>query len=817
MSHPRPLFALGLLTAIFATVSAQPGGQPGRFNTEPVPLITVLLPFVGDENFQKELKLTEEQTRKLLAYRKKVWDETYTTAPKDRDPKERNKATEAEFKAVLNAEQLQRAQQLAAQTVLNTAVPGAGAGALAPPPARLTATTEPRRLSAIALLQYPELATLLKLDDTQKKLVEVAGPFGGPLGRSALYLTPEQATTAKEMLGTPVKVALSRQFDERNSGPGGFGGPFGAGTLLSLTGAKDIQKELKLSDEQVKALAELRRKVSSGPGPLGPPSAVSPEQRIKDREEQRAETAKALLKILNAEQEKRLKQIELQQLAGQFAASEFTVEEYSKALGITEAQRKKYIESLGGYSEVIAKIALSDEPIEKVKTSVEAATKDWEKSLNSILTADQLAKKKELLGSVFIGRTSGGGFGGPSPLAELQRQYSFGHYTNQLTTLTRFTGLHEELKLTKEQLEKIAEHTRELGTKFPGVEMLRALDDPEAGAKFFYERSEFIEKGLADTLTKEQQTRFRQLMLQWAESGTTPNLVTVPSAAAYPGVAKEIKLTVEQRKKLLAGETAAEVLTDAQKKAIKEMLGEPAKIAEIFATRTPPGAVRTPAPWVQLLLDPAMWDAIKLTPVQTKNLVHAANEYMLVTSQNRAGGFPGPGGAPPPGTEKLVAAQETFSKAAEAILTAEQRKRLDQLAIQQRVATSLYTAFTRSTPAGTALSKALELTPEQVKKMEAAASGLSARSVLLTPLTLDSAKETEIRMKLRERLDERIMKELTAAQLAKWKELTGEAYTGFVKQPLFGGGAGGGFGGGAGGLGGGGFGGFGGGAGGSPF
>jgi hypothetical protein len=806
-----------LLTAIFATASAQPG-QFGRVTIEPVPVINVLLPFVGDENLQKELKLTEEQAKKLQAYRKKVWDETYTTAPKDRDPKERNKATEAEFKAVLNAEQFQRAHQLAAQTVLNTAARGAGAGALGPPTGQLTATTEPRRVAAIALLQHPELATLLKLDDTQKKLMEAAGPFAGPFGRSALYLTPEQATTAKEILGTPAKVAFSQQFDERG-GPGGFGGGFRSGSLLSLTTAKDVQKELKLTDEQVKALAELRRKVSTGPGPLGPPSTLSPEQRIKARAEERAETAKALSTILNAEQEKRLKQIELQQVAGQFAASEFTVDELSKALGITEAQRKKYAESLAPHSEVIAKIVLSEEPFEKVKASVEAASKDWEKTLSSILTAEQQAKKKELLGTAFFGRTAGGAGAGLSLTLDLQKQYSFGHYTNQLTVLARYNGLHEELKLTKEQLEKIAEHTREQGTKFPALEMRRALDDPEAAAKFFHERSEFIEKGLADVLTKEQQTRFRHLMLQCAEAGTMQTPTTVTSAAAYPGVAKEIKLTVEQQKKLVAGEPAAEVLTDAQKKAIKEMLGEPAKIGELFATPTPAGAVRTPAAWLQLLLDPAMWDAIKLTPVQTKNLVHAANEYMLATSQNRAGGFPGPGGgAPQPGTEKLVAAQETFSKAAESILTAEQRKRLDQLAIQQRVATSLYTTLTRSTPAGTALSKALELTPEQVKKMEAAASGLSARSTLLTPLTLDIAKENEMRTKLRERLDERIMKELTAAQLAKWKELTGEAYTGFVKQPLFGGGVGGA---GAGGLGGGGFGGgaggFGGGFGGPPF
>jgi hypothetical protein len=839
MLRLRSLFALGLFAAMaFATQSqlnaggqakGQPKGQPnGGFKVATVPLTTVLLPYMGDENLQKELKLSEDQTKKLLTFRKKYWDETYTTAPKDLAP-ERNKIIEAEFKAVLNADQFERAHQIAAQLVWDNRPRGGGFG-IGPGGGPIAALAiDSRRTSAIVLLQYPELATPLKLDDTQKKLLESAFPGGGGPGRARgmIYLTPEQSTAVKELLGSQLKIALQFQRDERMAfrGPGGgagFGGPgfapgglgggggfggFGTIPALQYTMSKDVQKEIKLSDEQAKSLDKVRQELSMSPVGVSP-REQSPEELKKAADESRAETVKAVEKILSAEQRKRLDQIERQQQAGfaEFYEGSFL----GKELGVTEAQRKQHAEKNAAHAEVVAKILLSGEPLDKTKSALEAATKEFDKSLEALITPDQQAKKKDLLGTAFVGQLYGnGGFGGGGS-ATVQRELSFGRYTNQLATLTRYKGLQDGLKVSDDQLKEIAAHSSEMNTKFPTVEMIQALQDAEKGAKFFEDRSAFIEKALADVLTKEQQTRFRQLMIQWLESGLYTSRVVVASGAAYPGVAREIKLTVEQRKKLLADEAPSTVLTDAQKKAIKDMEGEPAKIAEIFSRpNLPPGAIPNPAPWLQLLLNTAMWDAIKLTPAQTKSLVHAANEYMVVVAENSrggfGGGFGGPGGAPPmpPGNEKLVAGQEAFAKAAESILTPEQRKRLDQLAIQQRAASSLHSTLTTGMQTLPAAAKALSISPEQTKKINAMADELYAIGDLLNPLTIDYTKENEIRMKLRDRLDERIVKELTPEQLSKWKELIGEPCDVFVKQPLYGRGGfgfgGGGFGGGFGG------------------
>src|SRR5688572_9363794 len=93
MPATRILFAaaviagmVGAADAQFGQPGAQPfgkGAQPGGPKVTSLPLTASLLAYVGDENFRKELNLSEEQAKKLLAFRQKLWDETYTTAPRD--------------------------------------------------------------------------------------------------------------------------------------------------------------------------------------------------------------------------------------------------------------------------------------------------------------------------------------------------------------------------------------------------------------------------------------------------------------------------------------------------------------------------------------------------------------------------------------------------------------------------------------------------------------------------------------------------------------------------------------------------------------
>jgi hypothetical protein len=758
------LCAFVLSFGLLATMTFATKAQRGDDKTNPIS-IEVLLPYIGDENFQKELKLTDEQTKSLLAFRKKVWDEEYSTAEKDLNFFRIKRATEDAFESVLTEEQVQRAYQLSVQVVWKR---------------HLSITSTPQVVSCFSLHYHSALDLLLKLDRTQRKIVD-----GRDRMRTPVYLTPEQSAVAKELLGPPPKATFYPQYDERSFGSRRFD-PFGWNLLpaLKFTSCEDVQKEIKLATEQKQALEELRQKVYKTEETRFS-SDLSPEARNKAADEALAEILKATEKVLTAEQRQRLDQIRWQQTPND--SDEFTVgSELGKALGVTEAQRMKYNELFAKHTESCAKLLLSGEPQQRVKAAIDAANVDWEQSKNAILTVEQQAKKKELRGPEFTGRVV---LRGVEISSSRQRELFFGRYTNQFATLLRYQGLQDELKLTRDQLTKLRGYVSELNARFLPERPFYFPKTPQTEAEYCSDRSAFIQKGLIDILTKEQQTRYRQLMLQRAESGLMPpNRIVIPSAAAYPGVAEAIKLTAEQKKMLLVGEGAAQVLSDEQKMAIKTMLGEPAKIAVIFSHPLLPGPIPKPTSWEQLLRDASIWDAIKLTPDQTRKLAHAANEYMLVLTQSSYLGGESPFQT---GNKTIVAAQEAFTKAAESILTADQRKRLDQLALQQRAANSLHATLTLSTLSLAAVDKEVGLTPEQIKKIDTLASEFYTLAKSLKLYTLDVVreywvKENDIRLKLRNQLDEGILEQLTAEQRARWKELTGEPHPDFDKRPLYG-------------------------------
>ncbi len=571
-----------------------------------------------------------------------------------------------------------------------------------------------------------------------------------------------------------------------------------------------MQKELKLTDDQIKTVAELRQKLNvSGPGGVDF-NATSPAARHKANTEQQVEVTRAFDKLLTLDQRKRLQQIERQQWQGPGLSSAFFQgNALAKELAVTDAQRAKYEEVEAAHGEVVVKAILSGEPFEKVSAAVEASRAATEKATLALLTADQQAKHKEFMGEPFKGNVYGGfpggpGGGGPGVSAATLRKLYFGRYSGQITTLVRFKGVQEELKLTEEQLKKLIAANTELRTKFPPGELAQAAQDEKKGDKLYADRSAFIEKVLADVLTKEQRARFRELELQQLGAATFPG-TPVSSAAGYPGVAEAIKLTVDQKKKLLDGEPPVDVLTADQKKAITAMHGEAVKLAEVFNQPAFPGPgggfnlLPTLTASNQLLLNVVVWDALKLTPDQLAKLVPVANEYLLVAGPRRGGFGGGPGGGgfgQPVNTKERVAVIEKFTAAVDATLTAEQKKRLSQLAIQQAASNGLDSALTNQ-PTPSELAKGLALTDAQRKKVEALSEEFSNVANLLDETSLAWEKEMTVRTQLRERLDTAVLKELTVEQKAKLKELTGEPFEGFTRQPYYGsrGGFGGGFGG----------------------
>lgn len=765
-----PVAAVALLLAA-ALGQAQSTGE-GKIQPGGTPLVVTLLRSVGDKGLQTELKLAPDQAGRRLAFRQKQWDAEYTTAPKDLKRDELNKATEAEFAAVLSPDQLRRARQLAAQQEWTQAT---FAGGVASQPA-----PDYFRPPLSALRRYPEITAALKLDEAQAKIVHAApdGNFG-----EVLYLTPAQAEAAKEWLGPPYPARLTWESDPRGTSASRFVGPM----PLSLTGSPDVQKELMLTAEQLAAVNDVRRKFPSVAGPARGPGGrsirfqpdVSPAAAQKAQDEARTQATAAMKAILTPGQWARLEQLDRRRTSG--TASHFLEgNAIGKELGITAEQRQAYQAARKTYEDAVAKVALSGEPADKVTAKAAALGKEHAAAVGAILTPAQVAKRKELFGDEFQGRFAGGpggGFGpGPGSPVDLTRRSLFGKYSAQLSILSTNTALQAELKMTEEQVKKVRAALGELIDKFPAGTV--ATSDAATVDRYFADRSAFIEKTLADILDKGQFARLRQVQLQQLEAARPTGVTNLfAGTAGYPGVAEEIKLAADQKTRLLDGAASAEVLTDEQKKAIQGMLGKPADLAALFPTKSAPPPSRTERSTLsaahRLLLTPAYWTAIKLTPEQITKLVPAANVY---ASQSIT---PWSGPTPPAAN----GAVESFTRAADAVLTAEQRTRLGQIALQQRAAASL--ARLLGTPAGADVHKELGLSAEQIRKVnEITTDAVAVAGVLGRPSAFrDEPGLVSAHATLRDRLDERLLKELTPAQAAKWKEMLGNP-EGFTRQPI---------------------------------
>jgi hypothetical protein len=740
-----------IVARLLAAALAQPGYEP-----TPAPLVANVLWYVQEDGLQKELKLTPEQVKQLVTARQKSWDFYFTTSPKEYGTRvaEQDKALEAAVKQALSPEQFARARQLAAQVAwgeyfgFDGGFPGGfggfgGSGVFSVPAIRREGL-DLTHVQGTTLFYSPELASALKLTDEQKKLA-TPGDFT-PEG-SVVYLTPDQTAAAVAFLGPIVKHNWKLAEDPRTVGLYDDG-PYGsAPRLLGLTEARDVRAEVKMTDAQTKELDAVREKWTSTRR-----EELSPEQSMRLRDELRAE----------------------------------------------EAVRR-------AHAEAVAKAVKADADFQTTDKAIKEATAARDKAVAAILTPDQAGKVAALRGPAFTGsrvpdRFGGPGgpgrFGGPGVALSTLRELTFGRYTPDLLAALIREAVQKELKLTPEQVTKLAAARQDISAKFPlTVESIR--DEAEKAGKIFEERSKAIGKALTDILTAEQAKRFRQIVLQSRErppaEGVRPRpSALVPSAVGYPGVADAVKLTPEQKKNLAGGTNPSEVLTADQKAAIKGMLGDPFKGP--FAV-TPSGdnpfsgggGFDTPVggltPRTQLVMS-LPWDAAKLTPDQVTRLVPVLTRYQVATQPQRgpAGGGGAGGGLRGPSPQKLSEAAAALNKEIDAILTPAQVKRLDQLVVQARAANDLRTALTG--PEGPA---AVKLTAEQTGRIGEFVRELSNVAGLVSQAGLPAEQDTELRQWLRDRLDERVADVLMADQKGAWRDRTGEPYAGFRKQPLTGG------------------------------
>lgn len=138
-------------------------------------------------------------------------------------------------------------------------------------------------------------------------------------------------------------LASTAMAQQRRGGPGGGFG-FGGG-LLQMTAGETVQAELKLTDDQKGKLTALREEAQAarrgGAGGFDFQNATQ-EERQKFFEEQQKRTEEQNAKVtalLNADQNKRIKELSLQQRTSQQGhAAALIAPDYVKEFKITDSQ-----------------------------------------------------------------------------------------------------------------------------------------------------------------------------------------------------------------------------------------------------------------------------------------------------------------------------------------------------------------------------------------------------------------------------------------------------------------------------------------------
>lgn len=216
------------------------------------------------------------------------------------------------------------------------------------------------------------------------------------------------------LAASAVSEAQDRQ---RRGGRGGFfGGRFGGDNVSSLAGREEVQEELKLSDEQKTKIREVletarsdRRAAAEGFNFR----EASEEERAAMREKMEQASKKAdeqVLAILKEDQQKRVKEIALQQQG----IDALRDPEVIKALGIDEEQKAILTGILEKRDEKAQALFASareggQEGFREAFQKRRELTEEAEKDAMAVLKDDQKAKFTEMKGKPLELRR--GGFG----------------------------------------------------------------------------------------------------------------------------------------------------------------------------------------------------------------------------------------------------------------------------------------------------------------------------------------------------------------------------------------------------------------------
>jgi Spy/CpxP family protein refolding chaperone len=178
---------------------------------------------------------------------------------------------------------------------------------------------------------------------------------------------------------------------QQGRGGRGFGGNFG-GNILRMP---EVQAELKLTDEQKTKLTEVTSQRPAGGGQF---RDLSREERQKAMAERRAEQQKKVAAILNADQMKRYRQLELQRQG----PAAFQETEVQTELKLTADQKGKVETLLSEQRDAQRELRQSaDGDREAMRAKTMELRKKTAEKLEALLTEEQKTQWKAMLGAPF--------------------------------------------------------------------------------------------------------------------------------------------------------------------------------------------------------------------------------------------------------------------------------------------------------------------------------------------------------------------------------------------------------------------------------
>jgi hypothetical protein len=698
------------------------------------------LMYLGDPALRKELKLSETQVKKLDEQRDKL------AGLLPLDPAQREETTKAIDKAfadILEPAQVKRLKQVVMQQL----------------------ERGPIVVGARVLAGTPEVAKVLKLTDEQKARITLST-------RLTALLTADQLKAWKSLTGEPFETALQLRF---LGAVGRAAVPASVQYLLQ----KSVADELNLSEAQLKKVAELRdrwRKESANV--LG-----TAEERKKGKT---ASVEKEVAGLLDAAQNKRLKQIALQQsLTDGREAAVFEMPDVVKELKLNDGQVAKIMLIQEGSRKAMPKLFLTGESSGTIAKQLDAHKKETYEQLLAVLNDSQRAVLKEMIGEPFKGSIRVTGPFGPGGIGIPAALQSPIYLSISGVAFADSKPLHEELKLSEAQVKQLAE--LRVRTQARTLEIGPPASRNEQYQKLSAEQARDTEKALAEILQPQQHARFQQVILQYYARVITG--LPSPILGRLVEVSEGLKLTREQKDRLQQGEELARVLDEKQQATWKEMLGQPfAKVASLSTGSGLGGGrvvgERAGAANVRLryLNAASVRVELKLTEGQIKKLPELTQKWDELTGDILR---------TPPGEErakKLAEAQAALDKSIAEFLDDKQVARLRQIQLQQMQRSGQGTLLTAPE-----VRKGLGLSEDQVRQITAINQDAgNTRSLISRELrrVFDQRLDedyTKTMQEFNKIADKKIDPVLTQVQHDKLRALLGEPFKGEIAFGPFGG------------------------------